>query len=213
MGGWTGIGRDAFKWEGNLKQSGTPAEFDDLVTLGYNLGASGFVKKSGDTMTGNLAFEGDDVGLLFNTVQVNMYGNASGEMFTIDGGLSGDKDLYINNWRNIFFTTGNPISFDAGLVFNNPSANLNFTDVGARLKILEGSDAMMGLATLSGGSATVANANVTANSRILLTCQGGTVTNVGAQRIGTITPGTGFTIVSANVLDASTVFWFIVESL
>lgn len=46
-----------FKRDGRLKVRGTPIESDDVVTLGYaNSSSTGFVKKAGDTMTGDLVF-------------------------------------------------------------------------------------------------------------------------------------------------------------
>ncbi len=77
--------------------------------------------------------------------------------------------------------------------------------------IKEGSNATLGIATLSSGSVVVSNTKVTANSRIFLTVDGGTLTNVGTPRVSTRSAGTSFTIVSSNVLDSSDVAWVIIE--
>jgi hypothetical protein len=67
-----------------------------------------------------------------------------------------------------------------------------------------------GTVTLVAGSATVNTTSVQTSSIILLTVQGGTLTNVGAQYISARTAGTSFTISSLNVLDTSTVGWVII---
>lgn len=77
--------------------------------------------------------------------------------------------------------------------------------------VLEGSNATMGTATLSGGTVTVSTTKVTANSRIFLTTNGGTLTNVGFIYVSARTAATSFAITSSNVLDASNVAWLILE--
>lgn len=83
--------------------------------------------------------------------------------------------------------------------------------VGKGLYIKEGTNATMGIATLSAGTVTVPTTKVTANSRIFLTIDGGTLTNVGATYVSARTAGTSFTISSTNILDASSVSWIIIE--
>lgn len=67
-----------------------------------------------------------------------------------------------------------------------------------------------GSSVLVGGTTTVAAAEVTANSRIILTSQvdGGTV---GFLRVSARTPGTSFVITSSSGDDTSTVAWVILE--
>lgn len=81
---------------------------------------------------------------------------------------------------------------------------------GKTIKIKEGSNAKMGVATLSAGSVVVSTTAVTANSRILLTSQadGGTP---GWLRVSARTAGTSFTITSSSGSDTSLVAWLIVE--
>jgi hypothetical protein len=83
--------------------------------------------------------------------------------------------------------------------------------LGKGFYVKEGTNATMGVATLSAGSVVVSTTKVTANSRIFLTTQGGTLTNVSDHYISARTAGTSFTITSLNILDASTVGWLIVE--
>lgn len=82
---------------------------------------------------------------------------------------------------------------------------------GNGISIKEGTNATMGTATLSAGTVTVNTTAVTANSRIFLTVNGGTLTNVGSTYISARSAGTSFTITSTNVLDASNVAWIIIE--
>lgn len=83
--------------------------------------------------------------------------------------------------------------------------------VGKGLYVKEGTNATMGTATLSSGTVTVSTTKVTANSRIFITINGGTLTNVGSTYISARTAGTSFVISSTNILDASNVAWIIVE--
>lgn len=80
---------------------------------------------------------------------------------------------------------------------------------GSGLRIKEGSNASMGVATLVGGTVTVNNTRVTANSRIFLTVQapGGTQGFLSH----TISAATSFTVNSTSGTDTSTVNWLIIE--
>jgi hypothetical protein len=83
--------------------------------------------------------------------------------------------------------------------------------VGKGYYVKEGSNATMGTGTLSGGTLVVNTTKVTANSRIFLTDQGGTITNLGSLYISARSVGTSFTVSSTNVLDASDFAWIIFE--
>lgn len=81
---------------------------------------------------------------------------------------------------------------------------------GGGLHIKEGTDATMGVATLVGGTVTIATTKVTAISRIFLTGQadGGTP---GFLRVSSRNVGTDFTITSSSGTDTSDVAWVIIE--
>ncbi len=84
--------------------------------------------------------------------------------------------------------------------------------IASGLNVVEsGSAPTMGIATLSSGTNTVSTTAVTANSRIFLSIDGGTLTNIGTTYISARTAGTSFTISSSNVLDASNVAWILIE--
>lgn len=70
---------------------------------------------------------------------------------------------------------------------------------------------VMGQATLSGGTATVATTNVSSNSRIFLTYATG-FTNAGILKVGTIVDSTSFVINSSDGSDANKVNWFVLNS-
>jgi hypothetical protein len=90
------------------------------------------------------------------------------------------------------------------------NADVDVATVGKGLQVKEGTNAKMGVATLVGGTVTVANTSVTTNSRIFLTCQtpGGTP---GFLRVSARTAGTSFTILSSSGTDTSVVAWLIME--
>lgn len=95
-----------------------------------------------------------------------------------------------------------------GAIYANAGVDVDVAGQG--LAVREGTNAKQGIATLAGGTVTVANTSVTANSRIMLTTQapGGTV---GAVYISARTPGTSFTITSTSSADTSTVAYEIFE--
>lgn len=82
--------------------------------------------------------------------------------------------------------------------------------VGKGLQIKEGTNAKMGTATLSSGSATVSTTAVASTSRVFLTsnADGGTP---GWVRVSARTAGTSFTITSSSASDTSTVAWLILD--
>lgn len=92
----------------------------------------------------------------------------------------------------------------------SPNGQLNLFSAGAGLTIKSGGNCKIGTAVLVGGTVTVSNTSVTANSLILLTVQvaGGTQGNLS---IGTVVAGTSFDINSDSALDTSTVGYMIVE--
>ncbi len=105
-----------------------------------------------------------------------------------------------------------PMQYNAAAV---GSADVTF---GCKIKLdrglyaKEGSNQSSGVATLIGGTVVVSTTRVTANSRIQLTGQNlGTITVPVGYCVSARTPGTDFTILSANALDTSDVAWFIVE--
>lgn len=119
------------------------------------------------------------------------------------GGATGD--LYL---------TGNSLA-RVGFRANGGVEVLSVTGETGQYKIhiedanISGTAAPLGVATLVGGTVTVSNTSVQANSRIFLTVQtaGGTQ---GFLRIQTITPGTSFVITSTSATETSIISYFIV---
>lgn len=91
------------------------------------------------------------------------------------------------------------------------SGNVKLGTAGNGIYIKEGTNGCMGTGTLSGGTLVVSTTKVTANSRIFISDQGGSVTNIGTLYISARSAGTSFTVSSSNVLDASTFAWIIFE--
>ncbi len=92
----------------------------------------------------------------------------------------------------------------------NLGGDLKLSLAGSGIYIKEGSNATMGVATMTGGSVVVSTTKVTANSRIFLTRQNNAGTESVAADVTARTPGTDFTI-TAGVADTSDVAWLIVE--
>jgi hypothetical protein len=150
----------------------------------------------------------------------NTCGIRNGGVDCIEFGSSGSLNMLVSG-QSIKPFNGST-SIDLGLTGNRfntlwmkgsitgSSCDLILETAGRGIKIKEGSNARMGQATLVGGTVTVSNTSVTANSRIFLTCAvvGGTQ---GMLSVGTLTASTSFVINSSNGADTSTVNWFIME--
>lgn len=113
------------------------------------------------------------------------------------GGLTiaGDTNLYRNG---------------AGVLRTDSDFSIGVAGKG--LKVKEGANAKMGVATLVLGTVVVSNTSVTAVSRIQLTAQSlGTVTVPSALAVSARTAGTSFTILASQLTDTSVVAWQIME--
>lgn len=108
-------------------------------------------------------------------------------------------------------TISNPLALLIESGATQLQGDLKIATTNASIRISTGTNAIMGTAVLSGGTVVVNTTKVTANSIIILTVQGGTLTNIGSEYVSARTAGTSFTISSSNVLDASTVGWLILE--
>jgi hypothetical protein len=97
-----------------------------------------------------------------------------------------------------------------GLAVLDANGDLTMTVIGRGLRVKEGTNARMGLITLTGATpVVVATTKVTANSRIFLTAQatGGTPAY---HWVSTRTAGTSFSV-TGTAGDTSTVAWLLVE--
>ena len=99
-------------------------------------------------------------------------------------------------------------SFDANqdAIF---AGSVSVSSIGDGFRVAEGSNARMGISTLSGGTVTVTNNTVTANTRIFMSRQ--TTGGVTGQLSCTRVANTSFTINSSSALDTSTVCWELKE--
>jgi hypothetical protein len=89
---------------------------------------------------------------------------------------------------------------------------LAFQTAGIGFRIKEGSNARMGVSTLSSGTVVVSNNTVTANTRIFLAHQSlGTITVPVAVAVSARSAGVSFTILSGNLVDTSVIAWLLVE--
>jgi hypothetical protein len=108
-----------------------------------------------------------------------------------------------------FFAMG---SGQSGGNFSVFGTSLILGTAGGGIRIAEGSNARMGVATLVAGTVVVANTSVTANTRIQLTIQSlGTVTTPKAIGVTARTAATSFTITSADATDTSVIAWELKE--
>lgn len=90
------------------------------------------------------------------------------------------------------------------------AGNVAINGVGYGLTIKEGTNATMGVATLSGGTVTVGTTAVNAVSRIMLTGQDSSGTP-GQLYVSSRTPGSSFVISSTSSTDTRQVAWILVQ--
>lgn len=121
-----------------------------------------------------------------------------------DAGIesSGSGDIYLTSGNGMTITSPSGVSFFGG--------NFQILTVGSGIDIAEGSDARMGLDTLSGGTVTVSTAAAATNSRIFLAAQNsGSISAPAALEVSARSDGVSFTISSADPADDRDVAWII----
>jgi hypothetical protein len=91
-----------------------------------------------------------------------------------------------------------------------PIGPLNFTSLAGGLSFKSGSNGRVGTGTLVAGTLTVGNTSVTANTKILLTSDGGGV-NIGALYVLSQTATTGFVVNSTNAADTASFHYLLYE--
>lgn len=185
------------------RSNGTPtsAAINDIVwkdnTTGAEITDQIWKNRVAGTMTEGMRLSGKSLGVgnVAPTSQLQVKGNGTttGSTFLLEASDGTDRLEVLDNGS----TTLN--------------GTLSIITAGNGIKVPEGSNATMGVATLSSGTVTVNTTKVTANSRIFLTINGGSLTNVGATYISARSAGTSFTISSTNASDASQVAWIIIE--
>lgn len=98
----------------------------------------------------------------------------------------------------------------AGIMsFVDASGNIGTNVAGVGFKVKEGTNARMGVAVLVGGTVTVSNTSITANTRIFTSrsTTGGVEGTLSTTQIN----ATSFTINSNSVADTSTINWLLIE--
>ena len=112
-------------------------------------------------------------------------------------------------------TIPGPLTLSTGnLTLSNGGYSGGPVDVvgGGGLKVSEAANGKQGTAVLAAGTVTVANTSITANSRIMLTCQAlGTVVAPSALCVSARVVGTSFTILASQATDTSTIAYEIFE--
>ncbi len=126
--------------------------------------------------------------------------------------VSGNNNIVIGTGQGFLSATSTSVISIGSNIATLPDHSWAVGAQGSIQYIASGSNAAMGAATLIGGTVTVSNNKVTANSRIFLTAQstGGTP---GALRVSSRVNGVSFTITSTSGADTSKVAWEIKENI
>lgn len=166
----------------------------------------------------NMAFAAFVTGDSFTRLSVD----AAGLMVWGDGAGAGDTNLYRSAANTLktddaLIITGHTEMSTAQTsgsftFFSGSNAAVDLSTAGGGIAITEGANCRMGVATLVGGTVTVNNTSVTANTRIFLTVQTlGTVATPQAVHADAVVAGTSFDITSADGTDTSTIAWLLFE--
>jgi len=148
---------------------------------------------------------------------VELKGATTDWLVGTDAGLNGNNNFFIEDSlagyppRLLIDANGQvAIGTDSPGYKLDVRGDIAVNTVGSGLKVKEGTNGKMGVATLNAGSVTVITTAVAATSRILLTIQspGGTV---GSVYVASRTAGVSFVIQSTSGSDSSVVMWLIFD--
>ena len=132
---------------------------------------------------------------------------------TTMSGSSANALLINNSLANIInFGTNNTNKFTIGSSNIISLLPLLFNNIGDGLAFAEGTNAIMGIAVLVGGTKTVSTNKVTASSRIFITNNASSGTP-GFIYISARVANTSFTITSSSGTDTSSVMWLIITPI
>lgn len=154
-------------------------------------------------------------------VQAGSLSTRGGTIYTGRVEVSGNNALGLrSNMSNgnaasaFSITTVNSLTNTASSILslvNSATTKRTFSISGKDIFPTGAGDAVVGTATLSGGTVTVSTTSVTASSKIFLSHAGSATTNAGFLSQGTIVAATSFVINSTNASDTDTVNWWIVN--
>lgn len=207
--------------------TGTPTSFTGNIPLVWDSTNHRLYGYSGSSWRILTGVHNDLTGLTTgdpHTQYALLLGRSGGQ--TLIGGTASGNNLTLRSSSNatrgkVIFGNAGTTAYDdvndrLGVGTASPTekldvaGNILLTTAGNGLKIKEGTNATMGVATLVAGTVTVNTTKVTANSRIFITnnTPGGTV---GFIHVSARTAATSFTITSSDALDTSNIAWIIIE--
>lgn len=132
--------------------------------------------------------------------------------FYLQNSAATTTQVSISSSGNSYFNSGNvgigTISPTEKLSIQN--GNLALQTIGSKILIASGTNASVGVVTLTAGTATVNNNLVTTSSIIMLTHQNNSGT-IGTPTISARVANTSFTITSTSASDTSLIAWSIIE--
>lgn len=175
---------------GNSGQGNLRITFTNAAASGAQSTEFGFYPRKNDDTTA------------INPCRLTMTKTAGADTALVDL-VNGSNHIYMKEDGNSGVGTTSPTEkWDV-------NGNLQLKSAGNIIKIKEGSNASMGLATLVAGTVTVSNTLVTANTRVFYSVQtpGGTQGFLSVAR----SAGASFTLNSTSATETSTVAWHLIE--
>jgi len=148
---------------------------------------------------------------------VELSGATTNWLMGTDAGLNGGNNFFVQDVqagyppRLLIDGSGNlAIGKDSPNYKLDVVGDIGITALGAGLKIKEGVNAKLGIATLSNGVASVTTSAVSATSRVMLTIQSPSG-SVGSPYVQSRVDGASFVIHSTSATDQSVVAWVIID--
>jgi hypothetical protein len=203
---------------GQIPVAGTTA---GTYAAGNDSRITGALQTSGGTMAGtvgsalagaaNVAYSALVTGDAFDRFR----SYSDGKLEWGPGNVTRDTNLYRSaagalKTDSFFLMGGSGQANGQITVFTATAKGLVAGTAGGGLAIKEGTNARLGVSTLSAGTVTVANTSVTSTTRIFLQRVSGAAANFGHLTY-TINAGVSFTVTSSNASDTSVFNWHLVE--
>lgn len=182
-----------------------------VSSAGVISGLSGFTYDgSGGNLTVSGTFVAGSTSYLRVSTRLNISASADGVALLQNAAVNDFTRLNLGGTTSSFPALGRSTTrLTVGLADGTAGGGINFSTASV-LSIASGTNQRAGNATLVGGTITVSNTTVTANTVVMLTrkTSGGTI---GTAITYTLSAGTSFTVNSDNILDTSTFSYVLIE--
>ncbi len=194
---------------GGTMDTNTFLDLKSKFTISYGIGSPEGVVTG---RPGSFFFRTDGAyGTTVYMKEKNTTANGWTPLLSTNGATPTDKEIPLVSGSDAYLGKSADLTFDDTAKILATGADVSITALGKGLKVKAGTNGRINLGVVMvGGTVTVANTSVTANTLVLptRTVSGGTIGDVTVTK----NAGVGYTLTSANVLDTSTYDCLLVEA-